>query len=206
MIAKVWKVIGSPVTLAVGILLLAGSALLGNVFQNADRSSIRGDLAAAKAQNDALQDQLDEVKGQQECRSRIASESELYSGRLLVALGELVTATRNGDERSSDIAEDALALATLALTPALDARTQAVEICEVNPDYRSPEPPTAVEAAPPETATPTATVARRSTPTSRSAVGTTSTTGTTTTTVRPTTTAPPPPRPLCSVLFLPIPC
>lgn len=176
---RAWKFLRSPATLALGIFLLAMSAVGGNVFQNWDRSAQRQDLSDARDQIDTLQQQLDEVKGEQECRSRIASESELYSGRLLAALGRLVVAAEESDDDGSKQAVADIAAATAALVPALDARLDAVELCSADPDYRTGPPPFTAVTTPTTTTTVVRQGARR-TSTTRSP---TTTAGTTTTTV-----------------------
>lgn len=199
---KVWRVVGSPAALIVAILLLAFSAVSGNVFQNADRSDLRQDNRELKAQNAALQDQLALVKGQQECRSRIASESEQYSGRLLAGIGKLIVASQEGDDEAGRQAVLAIASATVALTPALEARLNAVELCEEDPDYRTPFSPVyADEPTTTTTAATTSTLRRRSTTTTRAP---STTAGTTSTTFR-SSPRPSPDPVLCDLLPITVP-
>jgi hypothetical protein len=192
---RAWKFLGSPATLIIGILLLAASAVGGNVFQNADRTSQRRDLSEARQQIRDLNEQLDLVKGQQECRSRIASESELYAGRLLANLGNLVVASYQQNDAEGAEAVEEIARATVLLFPALDARLEAVELCEEDPDYRTPFSEQVAD--PEQTTTTTAEPAsRRSTPRRT----TSTTTGTTSTTVYPSSPDPSPTPTACALL------
>lgn len=192
---RVWRFLGSPAALILGLLLLAASAVGGNVFQNADRTSQRRDLGEAREQIRDLNHQLELVKGQQECRSRIASESELYSGRLLAELGKLVVASQEGDNDAAELAVIAIARATVALGPALDARLNAVELCEENPDYRTPFTDHSTDEPTTSTTQAASASGRRSTPRR-----TTTTSGTTSTTVYHSSPNPTPTPTACAVL------
>lgn len=189
--SRLRKLIGSTVITTLAIVFLAASAVTGNVFQGVGRADLKSQLADANERIEALEDQIDTSQGETECRSRIASASELQSGRILVAIADLVIAARERDDALGEVALVAIASARTLLGPALDARQEAVELCKDDPTYRVPHDnvpdgiePDGTDFDPTTTTTP-ARATRRST--------TTTTTGTTTTVYRsnPDPTSPP---------------
>lgn len=193
-----WRLIGRPWVLTLAVVMLAVSAISGNVFQNADRSSLKSDLEQADQRIKSLEGQLDDISGEQECRSRIAAASETQSGRILLAIADLVIASRDRNDELGDVALAAVSSARTLLGPALDDREESVELCKANPNYRTKTTPfTEVTAD-----EPTTTTTVRRTATRRP---TTTTTGSTTTTFH---SSPSPTSPPCTYAPLPveIPC
>lgn len=183
---RAWRLLGSTGVLVFGVLLLAVSALSGNIFQNTSRGDLKNDLTTSRHETQlargeiaALQTQLDMVKGEQECRSQIASESELITGRLLAGIGKLLTAANDRDAVEGQTAIAEIAEATVALVPALTARQDSVETCagaKAPPVVRAPQTSPAPTSSTTTTTKPR--TVRRTTTTTRP----TSTTGPTTTT------------------------
>lgn len=169
----------STFLLATGALAGTGGLVIAQHHQEHDKTELQGEVQAARKETSQVKAQLDDVKGEQECRAQLSANASVLSGQVLSGIASLLVALNAKDLDAEAQSIELFRVTAPALSLALQRQKNAVATCK-----GATSTPPAVTTTPTTTSTtapPTSTTARPK--------RTTTTTRPTTSTGQPSTTA-----------------